>query len=114
MEGESGTLMAYVDQAIDFMRAGFERVNKTQGLIVALIAALLLPRYNRILVIALGATVAHVVIDIMLPVIARGQAFQLPPDLFQETFWRNILFLFLGYLIVISIFFAAKRLFLSR
>jgi len=99
----------FVDQALVLAREGFAEVNAVQGLFVAVVATLMLTNWSRIGVIAGGAVVAHIALDVMAPVIAEVGGFQLPQVL-EVEFWRYLVALFVGYLIVIGILFAIKRL----
>ena len=64
--------------------------------------------WRRVLVVALGCVFAHLLVDVMMPVF-RGGAFRLPP-LVETGFWVNFLRLYAGYLIVVNVFYAVKRL----
>ncbi len=107
------TVWLYLDQALDFMRRGYANVNAVQGLLIALVATYLLHDYRRILAISLGATLVHLAVDLMLPVLADNAAFSLP-DIFARWYWEYALSLFVGFVIVISIFFLIKRVLLRR
>ncbi|HTQ14438.1 MAG TPA: hypothetical protein VMH86_11240 [Rhizomicrobium sp.] len=93
----------------DFFRAGFQQVNAVEGLVIALVAALLLPAWSRLWAVALGATLANLVIDVLIPVVSYHRSFRLPPDLLELPYWEHALILFVGYLVVIAVFFAVKR-----
>jgi hypothetical protein len=96
----------------DFFRAGFQTVNAVEGLVIALVAALLVPAWHRLWAVALGATIVNLVLDTLIPVVAYHQTFRLPPDLLEPAYWERALVLFVGYLVVIGVFFFIKRLFL--
>jgi hypothetical protein len=96
----------------DFFRTGFQQVNAVEGLVIALVAALLVPAWHRLWAIALGATVVTLVLDTLIPVVAYHQQFRLPPNLLEVSYWMHALVLFVGYLVVIGVFFFIKRLFL--
>ncbi len=102
------SVWGYLDQALDFMRRGYANVNAVQGLLIALGAAYLLNDYRRILAISFGASLVHLAFDVMLPVLANGAAFRLPP-IFEQWYWEYALSLLVGYLVVISIFYLIKR-----
>ncbi|MBI1329926.1 MAG: hypothetical protein GC166_08485 [Alphaproteobacteria bacterium] len=102
-----------VNDVLAFLREGFHSVNAVQGLIIALVAALLLPAWKRIWAVALGATLVHLIVDILVPVIANKAAFRLPPHLMEMVYWRHALVLYIGYVIVIAILFFIKGLFLK-
>ena len=97
----------------DFFREGFNQVNAVEGLVIALIAALFVPAWSRVWAVALGATLVTVIINAFLPVLADNAVFHLPP-LMDPGFWRFMAVLFVGYLIVIGVFFFLKRLFLTE
>ena len=59
--------------------------------------------------LALGATIVHILADILVPMVARHAGFHLP-DLVSLGFWRFVLTLFLGYVIVIAVFYLMKRI----
>lgn len=105
--------MDSVNQLLDFMRAGFNEVNAVQGLIIAAVATLLLPGWRRLPMFAVGASVVHLLVDIFMPVISNGAALRLPP-LLEMVFWREVGFLLIGYLVVISVLFLVKSIFLRR
>ncbi|TGY89686.1 hypothetical protein E5163_00660 [Marinicauda algicola] len=105
--------MQIIQSVLDYLRLGFAEVNAVQGLVIALVAALLLPGWRRIPVFALGATVVHLLADVLAPVFANGAALRLPPLLYVG-FWEHVLILILGYLVVISVLAAIKRLIFKR
>lgn len=99
--------MEILNQIVSFFQTGFYGVNVAQGLIIAAIAAYLMSDWRRVLVVALGCVFVHLAVDVMLPVF-RGGAFRLPP-LVETGFWINFLRLYAGYLIVVNVFYAVKR-----
>ena len=100
-----------VNSVWDFFREGFQNVNAVEGLIIALIATVLLSSWARLLILAIGATIVHLIADILIPVIANHAQFQLPKDLMEVSYWHHALVLFVGYIVVIAVFFFIKRLF---
>ncbi|MGN6514408.1 MAG: hypothetical protein ACTHLR_01045 [Rhizomicrobium sp.] len=102
-----------VNTTWDFFREGFNQVNALEGLIIALIAALFVPAWRRVWAVALGATLVTIIVNVMLPVLADHAAFRLPP-LTEPRFWHFVAALFVGYLVVIGVFFFLKRLFLRE
>ena len=89
----------------DYMQTGFYKVNAGQGLLIAIVAAYFMPAWSRLFVIALGATLVHVIFDVMIPVLGRNAAFRLPP-LVDIEYWRYVLALYIGFLIIIPVFFS--------
>jgi len=108
----------YLHDILDFFRDGFHdgfaHVNGALGLIIAVYAAYLLSDWKRLWAVALGATLAHLIAVIMIPVLANERSFQLPPDLLEMSYWKTAAALFLGYVIVIAVFFAIKTKLLPK
>jgi hypothetical protein len=100
----------YLNVVLDFFREGFQSVNYVQGLIIAVIAAFMLADWGGLFAIALGATIVHLIANIIIPVVANHAAFKLPDDLMQLVYWRHALALFVGYVIVIGVFFFIKNM----
>ena len=91
-----------------YMQTGFAHVNALQGLLIAVFAAFFLYRWSHVFAVAVGAVVVHVLVDVMLPVLANHAPFQLPP-LVDGEYWRYLLALYVGYVVVISVFYIVKR-----
>lgn len=89
-------------------QAGFDGVNQVVGLLIAVIAALVMPAWNRLWATALGAALVHHVVNAVRPVLDGGE-FALPP-LLTLGFWMMTLALFLGYAVVIAVFFLIRTL----
>jgi hypothetical protein len=103
--------MEFVDQAVEYLREGFANINNPKGLLIALAAVLFMGSWRQWLPVSLVATVIHIAIEILAPVLAGdGGQVTLPPDLMQESFWGRALVLFLGYLVITGIFFLLKSL----
>lgn len=105
--------MDALQPVLDFFRQGFSTVNGVQGLIIALVAAFLLPAWSRLIVFVFGAALVHLVVDALLPVLANNAALRLP-DVLSMPFWRYVAALLAGYLIIISLLALLKRLLLRR
>ncbi len=103
----------YLNEIINFfrdgMRDGFSHINAALGLIIALVAAYMLSSWKKIWQIALFATVVHLVGEIMIPVLANQTRFALPSNLLEGSYWQTAIALYLGYLIVIAVFFFLKK-----
>ena len=98
--------MEYVNQAIDALKEGFGQINHPQGLIIALIAALLMPSWRQWLIMALLATAVHIAVN-DLPGILQGHGL---PNFLEQAFWTTGIGYFLGYLIIVGFFFFLKSL----
>lgn len=96
-----------------YAREGFAEVNAAQGLIIAVIAVFLMTRWSRILLMAAGAVVANIAVDVLSPVLFAQADLRLPPVL-EAAWWHYLLMLFAGFLVVIGILFAIKRLVVKR
>lgn len=105
--------MDALQPVLDFFRQGFGTVNGVQGLIIALVAALLLPSWGRLIVFVVGASFVHLIVDALLPVLASNAPLRLP-DVLSMPFWRYVAVLLAGYLVVISLLALLKRILLKR
>jgi hypothetical protein len=102
------SIMAFVRPAYEFVHAGFADVkSQVMALVIALLAAILMTKWGRLLFVALGAAVIHTVIGAVLPM-AQGGALAVP-DVMAGSFWGMFLGLYVGYLILIAIFFFLKH-----
>jgi hypothetical protein len=108
---ESGN--SYIDSALSFLRDGFNDINQVQGLLIALAATVFMQSWRQLLPVSLLAVVVHIGVNLLAPVLANDAAFRLPP-IMEGDFWRMAAGLFVGYVIVISVFFFVKSLLLRR
>jgi hypothetical protein len=95
------------------LREGFAHVNAALGLLIAAFFAYSLHEIKRLWVIALAATLTHLVAVVMLPVLANNASFRLPPDMISLAYAKTALALYFGYLVVIGVFFFLKKQFLG-
>jgi hypothetical protein len=100
-------VMYYLHQTLDFFREGFQQVNAVLGILVAIYFAYRMSEWRTLWSVAIAAVLTHIIALILVPVIDHGAAFRLPP-LLEESFLRNVLTLYLGYLIAIAVFFFVK------
>lgn len=100
--------MEIVNQALDVLREGFANINNPKGLLIALAAVLFMGSWKQWLPIALGATVVHLAIDTLMPVLNNSGGQVALPPLMETNFWVNTGVLFVGYLVVIGVFFFIK------
>ena len=108
MESLFDSIGAFLGGVFGLAQGGFDGVNQVTGLLIAIIAALLMTAWSRLWATALGAALVHVAIGVLRPVLDGG-AFVLP-NLLTLGFWMSVLALFLGYAIVIAVFFLIKSL----
>jgi hypothetical protein len=99
----------FLQTILIYAREGFAEVNAAEGLVIAILAALVMPRWARLLHMVVAAVALNVVVDVLLPVVVDGAGLALPPVL-EAGFWHYVLLLFIGYFVVIGILFAIKRL----
>jgi len=87
---------------------GFDSVNQVTGLVIALIAALMMGGWSGLASTAFGAVIVDRLIMMLRPALDGG-AIALP-NIMSMSFWMTVLALFLGYAIVIAIFFFIKTI----
>jgi hypothetical protein len=104
-------ILAFFDRGIT---DGFANVNGALGIIIALVAAYVLHSWKRLWAVALGATLVHLVAEVMIPVLANQARFALPPDLLHKHYWMTAVALYLGYFLVIAVFFFLKKTVLPK
>lgn len=102
--------MELVDQVVAYLREGFANINNPKGLLIALAATVFLGSWKQLFPISLVAVIVHIAIEQLAPVLAGNGGAVVLPDLTSEAFWTRSLVLFLGYLIIIGIFFFVKRM----
>ena len=105
-------VIAFFQQLWELAQAGFSGVNQVLGLLIALVAALVMVGWRDLWRTALGAAVVQVIIAAILPMPDGGQL--AIPNVLTMTFWMTLLALFLGFAIVIALFFFVKSLFVGR
>jgi hypothetical protein len=106
--------MELVDQAVEYLRNGFGTINNPKGLLIALAVTIFLSSWKQWIPVALVATIIHIAIDRLAPVLAGGGGQVTLPPLMEENFWTQVLVLFLGYLIIIGVFFLIKSILFKR
>ena len=109
MESLIDSIGTFLSGLLGLAQGGFDGVNQVTGLLIAVIAALLMTAWGRLWATALGAALVHVAIGVIRPMLDGGPL--VLPDLLTLTFWMGVLALFLGYAIVIAVFFFIKSLF---
>jgi len=94
----------FLDGVLMLFRSGFNQVNAYLGLIIGLIASFQLSQWKKLWEVALAALLFHVLAMMLAPVIDHGAALRLPA-LLDPSVLRNYLAVYIGYLILISVFF---------
>lgn len=100
--------MELVDQAVAYLRDGFGTINNPKGLLIALAATIFMGSWRQWIPVAAVATVIHIAIEQLAPVLAGAGGDVRLPELMSESFWTQTLVLFLGYLVIIGVFFLLK------
>jgi hypothetical protein len=106
-------IQPYLDQVLDYVRAGFDQINGPQGLLIALAATVFLQSWKQWLPVAVVAGAVHIAVDTLAPVLAGQAALRLPP-LVDVEFWQGFAVLVAGYAVIIAVFFFIKRLLVPR
>jgi hypothetical protein len=106
--------MELLDQAVAYLRDGFGTINNPKGLLIALAATIFLGSWRQWIPVAAVATVIHIAIERLAPVLAGGGGEVTLPPLMEEAFWTQALVLFLGYLVIIGIFFLLKGMLFKK
>ncbi len=101
-------LSVYFNQAAALAAQGFDTVNSMQGIIIAVVAAGLMRRYNQVLGWTVGATLAHEVANIVRRHLAHDAS---PlPNFGDVAYWKLVGIRFIGYLVAISVVYLVRRL----
>jgi hypothetical protein len=108
MESLFDSIGALLGGVFGLAQGGFDSVNQIVGLLIAVIATLMMPAWRSLWGTALGAALVHILIGVLRPVLDGGAL--VLPNLLSLTFWMTVLALFLGYAIVIAVFFLIKSL----
>jgi len=108
MENFLDQLAALFSGLFALAQGGFDGVNQVVGLIIALIAALMMPSWRSLWGTAVGAVIVDRLVVMLRPALDGGQIAL--PDIMTVSFWMTAFALFLGYAIVIAIFFFLKTL----
>ncbi|MDP2122766.1 MAG: hypothetical protein Q8J92_00155 [Parvibaculum sp.] len=110
-------LTEFLNQVLDLARQGFDTVNTIQAVIIALIAAFVMSRYSRILVVAAGATIIHELVNIgRVAYGARGdgdvagKAMELLAGYVNLDVLQLFGIRFVGFLVVISLIYLVRRI----
>ena len=105
-------IIAFFQQLWELAQTGFSGVNQVLGILIAIVGALMMHNWRDLWRTAAGAAVIQVIIGAVLPMLNGGQ-FTLP-NVMSLTFWMMLLALFLGFSVVIALFFFVKSLFTRR
>ncbi len=105
-------MQAFVDQAVEILRAGFTQINDPKGLLIALAATVFLRSWGQWIPAGIIATLIYVAIEHFAPVLAGQGELALPP-LMEAGFWSRTGVLLVGFLLVIGVFFFVKRIIMT-
>ncbi|MDO9587833.1 MAG: hypothetical protein Q8R45_14245 [Brevundimonas sp.] len=112
MESLFASIGAFLTGLFGLAQGGFDTVNQVTGLIIAVIAALMMPAWSRLWATSLGAAFVFILIGLLRPMLDGGALVM--PALLTMTFWMTVLALFLGFAVVIAVMFFIKSLFVGR
>jgi hypothetical protein len=96
---------------LQFLQGGFDKVNAVQGLLIALFATVLMRKWAQLFVIAFGATIIYIIVDAATPIVTKGAEIKLPPVM-TLGFWQDGLSFFVGFVVIIAMFFAVRQVIL--
>jgi hypothetical protein len=94
----------FLNAVLDLFRTGFNQVNAVLGLGIALIASFQLSAWKKLWEMALAALLFHVLAQMLAPAIDHGAAIRLP-GLLDAVTWRNWIAVYVGYVILIALFY---------
>ena len=112
MESLFDSIGAFLTGLFGLAQGGFDTINQVTGLVIAVIAALMMPAWSRLWATSLGAAFIFILVGLVRPMLDGG-AFVMPP-LLTLAFWMMVLALFLGFAVVIAVMFFIKSLFVGR
>ncbi|HAH11772.1 MAG TPA: hypothetical protein DCL54_04615 [Alphaproteobacteria bacterium] len=103
-------IQQYLDQLWALIQSGFYQVNDVRGIVIGAVGAYVMANYRRVLFVALGCTIAHVIVEVIGPVVVNRAQFKLPP-LVEPEYWMRLVAITLGYVVIVSAFYLVKMLF---
>jgi uncharacterized membrane protein len=112
MESLLASITEFLSGLFGLAQGGFDTINQVTGLVIAVIAALVMPAWSRLWATSLGAAFVFILVGLFRPMLDGG-AFVMPP-LLTLGFWMTVLALFLGFAVVIAVLFFIKSLFTGR
>lgn len=112
MESLFDSIGAFLGGLFGLAQGGFDTINQVTGLVIAVIAALVMPAWSRLWATALGSAFVFILVGAVRPMLDGG-AFVMPA-LLTAGFWMAVLALFLGFAVVIAVMFFIKSLFTGR
>lgn len=99
----------FLQPVLDYWGAGLRSFDVAPGLVIAVTAAYVTPKWTRLLYAAVAATAVHFVVDLVVPVITGRTELHMPA-MFEEPFWHRTLSLYVSYVILVGLFFLVKKL----
>jgi hypothetical protein len=105
------SVQALLDQFVALLREGFGEVNGVKGILIALAATVFMNSWKQWLPLGVVATLVHIAIAWIAPVLQGGGQIRLP-NFLEEAFWAQAGVLFVGYVVIIGVFYFIKTLLL--
>jgi len=112
MESLFDSIGTFLTSLFSLAQGGFDTINQVTGLIIAVIAALMMPAWSRLWATSLGAAFIFILVGRLRPMLDGGTFVM--PELLTVGFWMTVLALFLGFAVVIAVMFFIKSLFVGR
>jgi hypothetical protein len=97
---------------MSMLQATYQGLNQVQGLLIALIAAILMKDWKQLFPMAAGATLVNFLVGLVEPVL-RGGTFRLPENLLTLYFLLSLIATFVIFALIIAIFFFIKSMLLK-
>lgn len=104
------SVQALLDQFVALLREGFGEVNGAKGILIGLAATIFLQSWKQWLPVSLVAVLIHIAIDWLTPVLQGGDLRL--PNFLEPGFWNLAGVLFVGYAVIIAVFYFVKTLLL--
>jgi hypothetical protein len=105
-------MQAFLDQALEVLRAGFTQINDPKGLLIALAATVFMRSWGQWIPAAIVSVVIYRAIEHFAPVLAGQRELALPP-LVEQSYWTQTGILLVGFLLVIALMFFVKRILMA-
>jgi hypothetical protein len=100
---------ALFDQFVALLREGFGEVNGVRGILIGLAATIFMSSWKQWLPLSLVCVVFHLAVDWIAPILKGGGDLRLP-NFFEPGFFNLAGVLFVGYAVIIALFYFVKRL----
>ena len=105
-------MQAFLDQALEVLRAGFTQINDPKGLLIALAATVFMRSWGQWIPAAFISVVVYRAVEHFAPVLAGQRELALPP-IVEGAYWTQTGILLVGFFLVIAVLFFVKRIIMT-